>query len=298
MEYWEATGPDGREVTVTVIPLHQEVLQEVREWFRGLPQLRRITHPHLLPLADLWLRTEDGRVLAELPPPRADSAPESAEQVPVEVIEIDAWSTRFRTVHERFRECRAQTRRGIPWRELMHYLEPVAEALDYLHQPVHDRGRGPAPIIHGDLKPQDLVLAEGTVRLAGWANLTRTQAFEMHRRVTQSGVIRTIAYAAPEAIAGAPVAGSDQYSLAVLYATFRTGALPYRKGTSPSEMLQLIRTGGLDFSRLPKPEQRVIHKAASLDPDKRWPTCSYLMQALRVAHDSPVGHRDVPPPGP
>jgi hypothetical protein len=290
IERWEAIGPDGREVIVTIVPLHEEVLEHIRGCFGSRPKLKRIKHPNLLPPATLWVRTGNGRILAELPShlaaPHVGSPLETAEQLQVEVIEIDVWTARCRTVHDRLRECRAQTRRGLPWQELMSYLDPVAQALDFLHQPVHDLGQGPAPIIHGGLRPKDLVLANDTVRLAGWASLTRTKAFELHGRVTESGVIRTFAYSAPEAIHGAPVVGSDQYSLAVLYATFRTGALPYHKGTSSSEMLRLISAGELDFSRLPKPEQRVIHKATSLDPDKRWPSCIYLLQALQVAHDS------------
>ena len=41
MESWEATGPDGREVTVTIIPVHQEVTQEVLEWFNRVPRFKR-----------------------------------------------------------------------------------------------------------------------------------------------------------------------------------------------------------------------------------------------------------------
>jgi serine/threonine protein kinase len=206
-----------------------------------------------------------------------------SELHPVEAVEIDPLGTRPRTLRDRLRECREKGERGISGEELVHSLEGPAKALDFLHEPMHDLGSGPGPVVHGGVNPRNLVIVDSTVKVADWANQAKWKTFEVHRRVTPSAVVRGVAFSSPEAIAGKPEIGSDQYSLAVVYAALRTSALPYHKGANPAEMMDLVRRGELDFSRLPKSERRVILKATALDPEKRWPTCSYLIRALGVA---------------
>jgi len=113
--------------------------------------------------------------------------------------------------------------------------------------------------------------------------LTKWKTFEVQRRITSSAVVRGIAFSAPVALAGKPGITSDQYSLAMVYAALRTSTLPYPRGANPAEMMELVRRGELDFSKLPRPERRVVTKATAMDPEKRWPTCSYVVRALGVA---------------
>jgi len=299
MEYWEAEGPDDAQVLLTIILVHKEIQEGLLGWFSVLPLYRRVVHHHLVSVPDLWLKTADGRVLRELPSGLAvragkpGSSPPAAaatqlkmlisELNPVEAVEIEPLGTRPRTLRDRLRECREGGQRGIPGDELVRVLEGPAKALDFLHQPMHDLGAGLGPVVHGGINPRNLVIAGSTVKVADWANLTKWKTFEVHRRVTPSAVVRGIAFSAPEALAGTPGIASDQYSLAVVYAALRTSALPYPKGANPSDMMDLIRRGELDFSKLPKPERRVVSKATALDPEKRWPTCSYLVRALGIA---------------
>jgi len=303
LECWEAVGPAGERVRMTIITVREEIQQGLLEWFVVLPFFRRIRHPHLLPLPELWLRTADGQLLNELPAcPAAspDSAgarpPDAGADIPPagpvatlqvgEAIEIEASSRCFRNLRDRLTEYRELGQQGIPWPELVDYLKGAAHALDYLHDPVHDVGHGPEAIIHGGIRPHDIVIVGDTVKVADWVNLVKWKAFEGHHRMTPSGAVRTIAYTAPEVLAGTPHVASDQYSLAVVYTALRTCALPFRKGTTPSDMIQLIQRGELDFSRLTKPERRVMQKATARDPEKRWPSCGYLVRALREAHDT------------
>jgi len=299
MEYWEAEGPDGGQVRLTIILVHKEVQEGLLQWFSVLPWYKRVVHHHLVPVPDMWLKTADGRVLKEVPSAlgarvgKPGSPPASSAEVqlkmliselhPMEAVEIEPLGTRPRTLRDRLRECREGGQPGISGEELVHALEGPAKALDFLHQPMHDLGAGPAPIVHGAINPRDLVIAGNTTKVADWANLTKWKTFEVNRRITASAVVRGVAFSAPEALAGKPGTASDQYSLAVVYAALRTSALPYHRGANAADMMDLIRRGELDFSKLPKPERRVILKATAVDPDKRWPTCSYLVRALGIA---------------
>ena len=91
-----------------------------------------------------------------------------------------------------------------------------------------------------------------------------------------------MAYAAPEMLDGKPQPASDRYSLGMVYTAIRTGAMPYRKETSPSEMHELIHQGRIELSRLTKAERGVIEKAIALDPAERWPTCIDMVRAVRA----------------
>jgi eukaryotic-like serine/threonine-protein kinase len=146
---------------------------------------------------------------------------------------------------------------------------------------VHELGRGPEAIVHGDLRPGRMLIVENAAKVADWANLFRWKAFEAERRITASAALKSLVYAAPEMLDGQPQPASDRYSLAIVYTALRTGAMPYRKETTPSEMQELIRKGQVELSRLTKPEKAVIEKAISLDPAERWPTCIAMVRAIQ-----------------
>jgi len=272
VQYWEAVGPDGGQVRLSIVAIREDMKPGLLAWLDRLPYFTRISHPNLLPLPTLWLKTADGRVFNELPPDNLRI---------VEAIEIESPSMRFKNLRDRFRECRAEGHRGMPWQELVWYMENVAEAIDFLHEPVHELGHGPEAIVHGDLRPNRMLIVGNSAKLADWANSSRWKAFEVERRITASGALKSMAYAAPETLDGKPEPASDRYSLAVVYTALRTGAMPYRKETAPSEMNELIHKGQLDLSRLTKPEKAVIEKAISLDPAERFPTCLAMVRALQ-----------------
>ena len=102
---------------------------------------------------------------------------------------------------------------GIPTESLFEYMREAAKGIDYLNT---------IPIAHRDIKPQNLLLMSGSVKVAdfGLAKLLeRTQ-------VSSSGSM-TPAYAAPEFFKGQAGGQSDQYALAVSYCQLRGGRLPF-----------------------------------------------------------------------
>src|SRR5262249_41122013 len=151
-----------------------------------LEQMKGIRHAHLLPLFGAWQR---------------------------ESLLIVAMELGERTLLQRWREAANQGLPGIPAAELLEYLREAAKGLDHLN------GLG---IQHRDIKPQNLLLVGGTVKVAdfGLAKLLK------HTITAASGSL-TAAYAAPEFFQGQATRWSDQYSLAVSYCQLRGGRLPF-----------------------------------------------------------------------
>ncbi len=182
------------------------------------------------------------------------------------------------SLHKRLEDCREQGFPGVPVAELLEYLEQAARGIDFLNKPIHDLGKGPVPIVHGDVKPHN-ILVVGDAAVVCDFGLAR--AVETLRKTSMAPV--TVAYAAPESFKGKVTPTSDQYSLAITYAELRTGRLPFDETMTPYQVMEAHVTRMLDFSRLPEPEQAVILRGTESNPEDRWPSSRDLILALRQA---------------
>ena len=160
-------------------------------------------------------------------------------------------------------------------RTLYNRLREAAKGIDHLNE---------MGIQHRDVKPQNLLLVGGGVKIAdfGLAPLLERSLG------TTSGAL-TPAYAAPECLSGQVSSQSDQYSLGVTYCKLRSGQLPFT-----GNPVRIV-TGHLmqppDLTMLPKEERPVLARALAKSPADRWPNCRAFTEALAEAQ---MGHARTP----
>jgi serine/threonine protein kinase len=173
------------------------------------------------------------------------------------------------SLEDRLKQCLAEGLSGIPVEELLRYFSEAAEALDYLHQ---------QKMTHRDIKPQNLLHVKGHAKVADFG-IARAQQDTLDHTLNAAG---TPAYMAPEMWRGNISVHSDQYSFALTWYEMRTGRRAL-SATSQIALLQQHLTGMPDVSGVPPAEQRVLLRALAKEPNKRFPTCVALVQALGEA---------------
>jgi tetratricopeptide (TPR) repeat protein/serine/threonine protein kinase len=291
-EVWQATGPGGTEAALKIIDLAGGGVHGQKE-FRALQLVKRIHHPNLTPIMGLWAKSEDGSLLDDSDTVQIGLAQATkdtgrvhqtmvAPVAPVEPIGrrptelIIAMGLGRHSLFDRLRECREQGLDGIPVAELLDYFEAAAKAIDFLNSPVHELATGKGAIVHCDIKPLNILVVGGAAQVCDFG-----LAHMVGKARSTAATMGTIAYIAPEMLQGAqPTPATDQYSLAISYFELRTGSLPYREETVAAVMKAVV-DGDLDLSRLPKPEQAVLRKAAAPDPRDRYGSASEMVAALR-----------------
>lgn len=128
-------------------------------------------------------------------------------------------------------------------------------------------------IMHRDVKPENiLIFADRRAGLAdfGVARFARGTA----QAYTEAG---TFGYMAPEQAYGRPRLASDVFSLGLIAYELLTGTLPTWPFTWPPE------SHGRFEDRVPEPVRRVIRKAATFEPDRRYVDAIAMQRALEAA---------------
>jgi formylglycine-generating enzyme required for sulfatase activity len=247
-EVWDARAPGDFHIALKFLRL------ETREAGAEQPALeviRNIRHVHLLDV-QFATRVGDRLVIAM---PLCDQ-----------------------TLLDRLHACEAEGKPGVPRNELLRYMDELARAVDYLNEPRHRAEDGSlVGVQHRDIKPQNIFLVGGSVRLAdfGLAKiLSATVA------TTQGSM--TASYAAPEVIQGQFSRWSDQYSLAASYCELRTGRPPF-EGDNALQVIYAHVHRTPELPGIPDAERNAVARALAKKPAERWATCREFVRALIAA---------------
>lgn len=245
-DVWEAESPGGHRVALKLVHLSSDLRSTE---LRALKITRGIRHPGLVIVHGAWQ---------------------------VENLLVISMELADRSLWDRFLEANAQGLRGIPRQELLGYLDPIADAIDYLNGSRHTiDGREGVGIQHRDLKPQNLLL---------FGDRAKVGDFGMARVVEgyvggHSGPC-TVPYAAPEYFGGRTARQSDQYSLAATYCHLRGGRIPFPGTTAQMAIGHMCNAP--DLEGLPRPERSILERALAKRPDDRWPDCRSFVDALKA----------------
>jgi hypothetical protein len=151
---------------------------------------------------------------------------------------------------------RLQQQGPPPREQALRWLAQAAAALDHAHA---------AKVVHRDVKPANLLLdADENLAVADFG-VSRSDG---ETTLTAQGeVVGTAGYLAPEQTDGrGATAASDRFALGVVAYQLLTGRLP-----------------AADSRELAPPVEAVFERALADDPDRRYPTATAFVEALRAA---------------
>jgi hypothetical protein len=159
-------------------------------------------------------------------------------------------------------------------------IEASAQVLEALAH-AHERG-----IVHRDVKPSNVLLAEGKGVSARVLDFGLAKMREAETLTAQGDVPGTLAYIAPERLGGGPTTtAADVWAVGVMLWEALAGHHPFWR-SSLLETARAIEDGAppLESARpdLPKPLLAAVNRALDLDPGRR-PGAGALAGMLRLA---------------
>jgi serine/threonine protein kinase len=184
----------------------------------------------------------------------------------------------------------------VPWRYVAAIGAQISAALSAAHARVDAYGR-PAPVIHRDVTPQNILLS-----VSGVAKLTDfglARAMDRARMTNPDVVKGKLSYLAPELVEGKPASPqSDIYALGIVLWEALSGERLYW-ADNDIERVRKVRDGVVPSLKdkrpdLPKELSEVVHRALARAPEKRFATAEEMGHALsRLLAREPVGPREL-----
>lgn len=165
----------------------------------------------------------------------------------------------------------------LPWQEATTIGARVAAALDAAHQ---------AGLLHSDVNPSNVLVGPVGEPLLSDFGMAR---LEHEVEAITSGVINSVAHAAPEALTSATYSvSSDVYSLGSTLHALLSGAAPFVGDDAAGFVAMVARATTRPVPDLrplgvPDPVCSVIERAMAKTPELRWASAAALGQALRNA---------------
>ena len=252
-EVWKCEAPGGLTKAVKLVRNKADGLDgegaDAQLELQALEIVRSVRHPFLLSMDRI----------------------EVVDGVLVVVMELADES-----LYDQLRHYQSVGQAGIPRGGLLARLWEAAEVLDVMN--VRHR------LLHLDVKPHNLLLLGGHVKVADFGLVSRLPR-SAETPGCRRGVVSPV-YASPEAFRGEPSAASDQYSLAVSYHELLTGELPFEAKNLRQMALQHAHAEP-DLSRLSGSDRAVVARALSKDPTKRFLSCTQFIAALLAEAPGP-----------
>ena len=177
--------------------------------------------------------------------------------------------------------CNEQPGKRFPLQSALTLLEPIVDALMYLHQQE-------PPVLHRDIKPANIIVPPHG-RSAALVDFRMAKEYQAESTTT---VFRrgTPGYAAIEQFGNESDtdARTDVYGLGATLYTLLTGVKPVNavkrvtaeKGKDPLKPAHLLVPG------IPQPVSRAIQRALSLHPENRFATVEDFWYALHIDTDA------------
>lgn len=162
---------------------------------------------------------------------------------------------------------------NIPPAVALDLLDQAAAALDFIAEPRHSGMTGSRGMQHCDVKPTNLLIVGGQLKVADFGLCAGT-GWQTH----SNGWRGTLPFAAPELYRGAAAPGTDQFALAVTFCAlvmgervfFPAGAAEGRPAGMP-----------IDLTKLRTHEFPVIARALHQHPSSRFGSCRAFLAELR-----------------
>jgi serine/threonine protein kinase len=285
-EVWQSTSPGGTKCALKFLNLRE---RQGRKELRAIQKLKQIRHANIMPINAMWLLDDQQQIIPDNQfEPSHPFMEDTSRQTLVSLPQIpEEEKPKTLVIAMPLAEgnllelltSRQKQGKDIPVEELLVYMMDAARALDYLNAQCHEYQGQIVSVQHGDVKPENLVLLGGSVMLCDFG-VARILGSGTDTRGTSLG--GSLAYMAPECMAGETSQHSDQFSLAIGYAELRTGHLPFAD-ESITRVIEDRRTGQLDLEGLTAAEQRIIRRACSVAPEKRFGSNVEFVEALRAA---------------